>query len=73
MATPAKCEICGHPMPKGEEMFKYHGHSGPCPVPPPTLDTTGRGSATWPKLLKFVGLAVTLAAAMVLARWVAGG
>jgi hypothetical protein len=25
------CEICGQPMPKGEEMFKYHGHSGTCP------------------------------------------
>jgi hypothetical protein len=29
-----KCEICGEPMPKGEEMFKYHGYSGPCPKPP---------------------------------------
>lgn len=27
------CELCGHPMPKGEEMFKYHGFSGPCPRP----------------------------------------
>jgi hypothetical protein len=26
-----RCEICGEPMPKGEEMFKYHGYSGPCP------------------------------------------
>ncbi len=25
------CEICGKPLPKGEEMFKYHGASGPCP------------------------------------------
>lgn len=29
------CEMCGEPMPKGEEMFKYHGYSGPCPKPPP--------------------------------------
>jgi type IV secretory pathway VirB10-like protein len=29
-----KCELCGEPMPKGEEMFKYHGYSGPCPKPP---------------------------------------
>lgn len=29
-----KCELCGEPMPKGEEMFKYHGYSGPCPAPP---------------------------------------
>ena len=27
------CELCGEPMPKGEEMFKYHGYSGPCPKP----------------------------------------
>jgi hypothetical protein len=30
----SKCEICGEPMPEGEEMFKYHGYSGPCPKPP---------------------------------------
>jgi len=30
----ANCEICGEPMPLGEEMFKYHGYSGPCPKPP---------------------------------------
>jgi hypothetical protein len=29
-----KCEICGEPMPAGEEMFKYHGYSGDCPKPP---------------------------------------
>ncbi len=28
------CELCGDPMPTGEEMFKYHGYSGPCPKPP---------------------------------------
>lgn len=28
------CEVCGEPMPEGEEMFKYHGYSGPCPKPP---------------------------------------
>lgn len=27
------CEICGQPMPEGEEMFMYHGFSGPCPKP----------------------------------------
>lgn len=27
----AKCEICGHPMPKGEGSFRYHGYSCPCP------------------------------------------
>lgn len=30
----ANCELCGEPMPAGEEMFKYHGSSGPCPKPP---------------------------------------
>ena len=27
------CEICGEPMPVGEEMFKFHGYSGKCPKP----------------------------------------
>lgn len=31
MSEQSKCELCGLPMPKGEEMFKYHGYSGPCP------------------------------------------
>lgn len=26
------CKLCGEPMPVGEEMFQYHGHSGPCPT-----------------------------------------
>lgn len=26
------CGLCGEPMPPGEEMFKYHGYSGPCPT-----------------------------------------
>lgn len=29
----ARCMLCGEPMPAGEEMFKFHGHSGPCPKP----------------------------------------
>lgn len=28
-----KCGLCGEPMPAGEEMFKFHGYSGPCPKP----------------------------------------
>ena len=28
------CELCGEPMPAGEEMFKIHGYSGNCPKPP---------------------------------------
>lgn len=30
----ALCELCGEPMPEGEEMFKYHGYSCDCPKPP---------------------------------------
>ena len=30
----ARCTICGELMPDGEEMFKFHGYSGPCPKPP---------------------------------------
>jgi len=29
-----KCAICGEPLPEGEEMFKFHGYSGPCPKLP---------------------------------------
>ena len=29
-----RCELCGEPMPAGEEMFRQHGYSGPCPKPP---------------------------------------
>lgn len=32
----ATCGLCGLPMPPGEEVFKYHGHSGPCPIRPAT-------------------------------------
>jgi hypothetical protein len=34
MRDTKKCELCGEPMPPGEEMFKYHGYSGECPKPP---------------------------------------
>jgi hypothetical protein len=37
----ARCELCGEPMPPGEEMFKFHGYSGRCPKPPlskPTVE-----------------------------------
>lgn len=30
----ALCELCGEPMPEAEQMFKFHGYSGPCPKPP---------------------------------------
>lgn len=38
MSEQATCELCGQPMPPGEEMFKFHGYSGPCPVPPKLID-----------------------------------
>jgi hypothetical protein len=34
MSNEFKCELCGEPMPEGEEMFKFHGYSGPCPKQP---------------------------------------
>lgn len=34
MSDKPKCTVCGEPMPPGEEMFKFHGYSGPCPKPP---------------------------------------
>lgn len=33
LSETATCELCGEPMPSGEEMFKFHGYSGPCPGP----------------------------------------
>lgn len=30
----AICGLCGEPMPEGEQIFEYHGYSGPCPKPP---------------------------------------
>jgi len=36
-----RCQVCGEPMPAGEEMFKLHGYSGPCPKPPlPRIEQT---------------------------------
>lgn len=33
-AKVSNCELCGEPMPEHEQMFKFHGYSGPCPKPP---------------------------------------
>jgi len=38
----SNCKLCGEPMPQGEEMFNYHGYSGPCPKPPLPAKTDGR-------------------------------
>lgn len=34
MTEQSRCTLCGEPMPAGEQMFKFHGYSGPCPKPP---------------------------------------
>lgn len=39
--TTSLCELCGQPMHPDEQMFKYHGHSGPCPNPPLARDVEG--------------------------------
>ena len=33
MSEQPLCEICGEPMPESEQMFKYHGASGPEAAP----------------------------------------
>lgn len=39
-SVPGICDVCGKPMPEGEEMFKFHGYSGPCPSEPPSGDAS---------------------------------
>lgn len=34
MSEIARCDLCGEPMPPGEQMFKIHWYSGDCPKPP---------------------------------------
>lgn len=34
MTDRPKCTVCGETMPEGEEMFMFHGYSGPCPKAP---------------------------------------
>lgn len=48
----AKCNLCGEPMPEGEEMFKYHGYSSPCPKPP--LPKPSRNERIVTAIKKFV-------------------
>lgn len=53
MSNKSKCEICGEPMPEGEEMFKYHGYSGRCPKPPlkkVELDPAAQPQPTEPRI-----------------------
>lgn len=44
MNDTAKCSLCGEPMPAGEEMFNYHGFSGPCPKPPLPVNPESRAA-----------------------------
>ena len=45
----ATCVLCGAPMPPGEEMFRYHGYSGPCPRPRlPDVANRAAGSGSPP-------------------------
>ena len=48
----AECQLCGEPMPKGEEMFNYHGYSGPCPKPPKPKKKTSAIDAAYKFLAK---------------------
>ena len=45
MSGIALCGLCGQPMPKGEEMFKYHGYSGNCPTIPLRIDVSPSSNA----------------------------
>jgi len=40
------CKLCGEPMPEGEEVFFYHGYSGPCPKPPLPKNVSQRPSGS---------------------------
>lgn len=53
MSDTPKCELCGEPMPPGEDMFKYHGYSGPCPKPMRKIYVFGGNSgADLPNLVR---------------------
>lgn len=43
--VPGVCGLCNQPMPPGEEMFFYHGYSGPCPKPPAPPGSDAGGDA----------------------------
>jgi hypothetical protein len=45
MSEKTLCVLCGEPMPEGEEMFNYHGYSGPCPNPPLNKPSAAQGTS----------------------------
>lgn len=55
MADTTNCRICGEPMPEGEEMFYYHGYSGPCPKPPLPKNVLQTDDDDYVALLRWVG------------------
>jgi len=57
MSDKPKCALCGEPLPDGEEMFRFHGYSGPCPKPPLPRPPTEveQLKATIKRLRLFVG------------------
>jgi hypothetical protein len=66
MSVKETCELCGEPMPPGEEMFKFHGYSGPCPKPP----LAKQPKRQWYAVTCHVGIPVaTFADADAAARW----
>ena len=50
MSDQPKCQLCGEPMPPGEEMFNFHGYSGPCPKPPLKEEEDNDGKPNWDKM-----------------------
>ena len=53
------CGLCGLPMGPNEEMFKFHGYSGPCPGPPLPTPAAPEGAIE----AEYVAAAVALAEA----------
>lgn len=39
-------------MPQGEEMFNYHGYSGPCPKPPLRTHDTAVAGPAWSEIAR---------------------
>jgi len=76
MSEKATCQLCGEPMPPGEEMFNYHGYSGPCPKEPlpakPTalqLAFIGGAQACREMMARFVACENESTAASIRANW----
>jgi hypothetical protein len=62
------CELCGEPMPVGEEMFKYHGYSGPCPKTTKVKHTPGPWASRDATPTEIPSLLLTFPASSVIER-----